>query len=600
MARFSAVLNVGRGDASFPVATIPHAIPDPPVRFTLATPEQWFGNDDEEPSAAIYTQVGPNVGNKIPLRFSAMAQTPDGPTTFFERVYVLPPSIDAGIILSPQIIVVDVFNAYRMRSITWSFYDDSAAGDGVDLQNPLPPPPSIIIPRLEGSVHDLLIDTDGPPTIDADIEFGFTTPDGSLTVLVHITGSRSLVFPFEPESPVPETMVWLTRILRSMNGHEQRSSARSGVPRSRIALEVKTKDNDRRYLENLLFDSQDRVFGLPLWYEAVDLVAAISIGALTITVSTTTDVRFVVGGLAIVWRDNRYFESLEIDSLTSTTITFATAFTRAFSAGAYVMPIVEALIADEDTGRKKWVRTLQSDALEFTVVDNGADLSSVSGFSTYTPPVSLQNPNPVARVLLDVPNLMRGETVPQLSHRSLDVIDNGIGAPISFTLQDVSDERSEFGLFTNSRAGLLAVRRLLHALAGRRVSFYAPTFFNDFEVAGTIAPADQVITVVDNDYVNLVRQRQPRDFLRIVKTDGTASAPLYITGSSKPSPGIETISFAPAATGITATVAQVERVELIQRVRLDVDEVTILHENSAGKARIFFPTRTLLAGDDDA
>jgi hypothetical protein len=50
--------------------------------------------------------------------------------------------------------------------------------------------------------------------------------------------------------------------------------------------------------------------------------------------------------------------------------------------------------------------------------------------------------------------------------------------------------------------------------------------------------------------------------------------------------------------GVTATVEQVERVEYIQKVRIDADRVSIRHIDSNGKAIISMPVRAVLEEDD--
>ena len=583
----------------------PGTIPNPPTLATVPT-----NADGITPFSAEGASNGPfaTLGRTWPSNMLRKAFGGSSPLTdggdlelgvgddFFEDIYVLPRSIEFGIILSVLNEDVDVYSAFRSGVVEWTNYDDSAAGVGVSLGSPAPPPPSIFLQPQTGSVHVLTVDPVGPPSFDANAVFDFLDPSlAAAQRLMKISGTRAALFSFEPESPLPETLQWQTRVIPARNEKEQRSGRRK-TPRSSLQIETRTEGVERQFLENLMFESQARPFGVPLWYEQTELTAPVAINDTVINVTNTDDLNFQVGEVAVMWRDARFFETLQVLAFTSTTITFSSSSTKSFLAGAFVMPVSTAVLLTK-VGQQKFINNLQVDNFVFVVTDNKLDLSDVSAFNSYLPPATAENPNPVTRVLLDDPNIMRGQTIAQNISRRIIVIDNKTSFPIVFTNQDVSRESSIKTFSTKNRTQLQNVRKLLHALNGRRIAFYAPTFFNDLQILNPITPADTAIQVVDVDYSTLVQERRSRDIARVVLKDGTDSGPLLITGSSSGTPGEETISFSPDTIGLTATVDQVDRVEYIQKIRIDSDKIKIEHLDAAGKALISFPIKTVLEND---
>lgn len=238
------------------------------------------------------------------------------------------------------------------------------------------------------------------------------------------------------------------------------------------------------------------------------------------------------------------------------------------------------------------ILNLQNDRVRFVITDNDIDIADASAFNTYQPPGGRE------RVLLDDPNFVDEAGVEESWNRPLEIVDSKTGIIVQFSDQDVSRKVTAKGFATVTREGLQNVRNLLHALRGRAVSFYLPTFYPDFQVNTDVVSSDQVFDVDDVQYVSAVRNRQPRNIVRLHKFDGTATSPKLITGSSVPAPGTERLSIAPDTVGETATVAEIQRLEIIEKVRLDRDDIVIRHFDALGTAQVRAPIRTVLEEDD--
>jgi hypothetical protein len=246
------------------------------------------------------------------------------------------------------------------------------------------------------------------------------------------------------------------------------------------------------------------------------------------------------------------------------------------------MPVSTGLFSPRIRFRRYRLDLMEANVV-VKILDNDEDWADTSAFSSYN-----------SKVLLDNPNILIGETLDESMNRDIIIVDNKTGSPAQFTGQAVSRRGSSFTFLTVDRQGSWQTRQLLHALKGRQVSFYLPSNNRDFDLVQDINSTDQTIDVTDVGYSQLVDGAQPRDIVRIVKTDGTKSNPLPITSSSSPSAGVDRLSFSPTAVGIDCTIAEVDRIEYIHKARWNSDKVRMIFEHASGNMRASIPTMEVL------
>lgn len=523
----------------------------------------------DNPSGTIVRIGVPMVPFPVGTQRGSVMKGPHDP--FFEQTVVLPRRIDLGIVLAPTTVDIEVYNSRRATQVTWFSYVNGS-GDGVSIPD-LPALPKTLN-ALQGSLQTFTVEVEGPPSIGGTQDFTFA---GGVMVSIPVSGARSIVFPFVPESPVLETLQFLTDVLRSSGGFEQRRALRR-TPRSFFEFETRTKGRARRQLEAYLFGAQDRIVGLPHWHEPAIMTAPVAISATSATVDATAYAQFRVGKTALLIRDSLYYESLQIASIGATSLTFSTPATKAFPTGSLVLPLVAAIM--QSTVRQNRFRTVvQSNSFRFRVVDNDLDLSSAAAFPTL-----------FGKVLLDEPNAIRGQ-IDETWARRLNIVDSGIGPPKQSTREAVSTHGTSKGWVSNSRQRLWEIRGLLHAVRGRQVSFYQPTFFDDLLPVDQILSGGSTIDVENVGYTRYVQSRGPRNVIRLNLTDGTKVSRL-VTSSTELSAEIERLTIS-GTWGVNAQVEDVERIDYVELTRLDTDDVTIEHQYSHGVARVFAPTRAV-------
>ncbi len=495
---------------------------------------------------------------------------------FFEKIFVLPRAIDAGVIISDQGYTIDIYSSYRKVTRDWTAYDDSALGVGADISTPIPPPTIVLQPQA-GVTRTFTLDSEGAPTINASIIFTFDTG----TVLLPVTGERSQLFPYEPENDFFEDIAFLTDVLEAKSGKEQRRALRAD-PRSILQFNVLADDEDRQKLENQLFDAQGRALGVPRWHEAVLSTAAVTATDTSVTVETTSFADFRVGQSAVVWVDAFDFEVVQIATVGATSISVTSPFTQAFPVGSRVMPVNLTLFSGT-LSSARYRTGLLNIAISAQVLNNDSQLADTSAFSTYN-----------SKVLLDDTNFLLGETLSEAFTMSQTRIDNRTGAPVLITDQDVARRTSSKSFVTVDRQSSWEVRQVLHALRGRQISFYLPSFNNDFTPVDDISSGGSTIDVTDVKYSTVVNERQSRNVIRVVKTDGTKSAPKLITSATSPSPGVDRLSIAGDTWGIDALVADIERVEYVHKVRFDSDRVRMRFKDASGNMSVGIQTKEVL------
>lgn len=498
---------------------------------------------------------------------------------FYERFHVLPRSIALGNVLSTTLVDMEVFSAFRKTAQFWTAYDNNA-GAGVTLVG-APSLPTLVQP-MAGFTFDLQVDLNGPAVVDSTLDFTFNVTG---LIQVPISFQRVVLFPAPPELPYDETLEWLTDVLTKVDGSEQRRAIRK-TPRQFFRWDVLVEDGrERSIVENSLFDWQGRTFGVPVWHESTNLAAAITGGSTTvITVGSTADADFRDGGLVLVWESVTKYDVLNLVSHTSTTLTVQNPPTNSYSqtptGGVLVIPLRLAAVEGDVRGGR-YLQGQDRFQVRFRVTEAGVDLADSSSWSTFN-----------SKVLLDDYNFVEG-TLPETYSLPVVRIDNGSGLSAEYVRQDRHRRASQRRFVVATRAGLWRVRQLLHALRGRQISFYLPTFSKDLVPAGTMTSGQTTLAVENVGYTNLIRSRQPKNVIRVVPVAGAGSPFLRtIVSSTVVDSATENITVS-SSWPSTLTPAQIERISFVEKVRSDSDRIVINHGRGTRRV-VTMPVRTVL------
>lgn len=478
---------------------------------------------------------------------------------WFEKMHSLPQFFELGNILATITRDIEIYSSYREDSQDFTAATNNA-GVGVAFLN-LPSLPYAIGPQ-ENLIFQVQVSTSGPPSLDGTLDFVFDFDSLSLP----ITGTRVVMFPYEPETPIRETLEWKTTVLTSINGKEQRISLRKN-PRQLLEMMLRVEEGDtRRKLQTLLFGWQPGVFGIPIWFEARYLGTTANASDTTIYVDTRFG-DFRAQSLAIVWRDDEHFDALEVNSLTDSSITFSSPITKQFLAGqALVMPLRVGLVESSIPIQRHPVN-LEDLTFTVTVQDNDSDIGDVSDFPTYN-----------GKVLLSEPNRMSGGTIPVGLERDIIRMDNEIGPPLQSSDWPGPNYMTQKGFFCRTLERKWQVRKLVHGLRGSQISFYLPTFYYDMEVVEDLVNSSDLMDIANIGYTRYINGQAPADHIQIELVDGTVLR-RQILSAAELSDSVERLT---VDSIWTANVAKedVAKVTYLRTARIADDRVTLVHSDA--------------------
>lgn len=492
---------------------------------------------------------------------------------WFERFHVIARSYVFGNLLSQQTASLEVFSAFRNDLESWSTFANNA-GAGVSLAGQ-PALPKVFQP-FEGSVMTLTIDTSGPPSVDSTLDFVFSTVPQTTQVPIQL--QRVLLVNVVPEKGYVEILEFFTDIFPHVDGTEDRSSPRKNA-RQLFEWTIRVEEGpEHSQFENILFDWQQRAFGIPMWHEATTLtVATVAASTLTVNVASTDYADWRVGGLGLVYTDRSTFDVLEVASLTATTITFSNPTQSAHAVRALVIPLRTAFAKKVIRG-SRWRVGMREYQMSFRVDDNDIDIGSTAAFSTFNSKVLLDGCNVVNRIMQE-----------ELTQDQV-IIDGTVGKTEQVSPWERNKRSYQYTFFVQSQQSLWELRQLLHSLRGQWKSFYVPTFNKDLQPILDLTSAQNTLDVTNVGYTLYVRERQSRNVIQILFTDGTYLM-RTITSSAEVDATRETLTL-DSTWPSTKTVDEVARISYVEEVRFNSDRIQITHEQANGRARIKAPLIT--------
>jgi hypothetical protein len=471
----------------------------------------------------------------------------------YERVLALPSSIELGNLFANQVRTVELWNT----NLTAADCSDLQGTDTEGLSLNVAAPFSL--EALKSVLIDLSISTSGPVAIDGSYVFVFTDVSVSLTV----TGQRLLVFPFTPEYPIEESLEWLTDVIESYDGSEQRIQIRS-LPRQVISESFFLKGLDRIKSRIMLSDNQTRVFGVPVWYEARQTQVDIDGGSDTILVSTGY-ADFREGSTVLVWRSSDDFEVVEASSIASDSLSLARPIRSSFKAGTYVMPLRQARVQDSITMEDISGLYTRVD-IDWSVIDNGSidekDLSLVyQGYGVFTDYKKINT-----------------DTAPRKINRPIELIDYESGLTAVESRMTYSRENSTKMPFQHtSRSEIWEFKRWLSALSGKLTPIWLPSFLPDITVCAAFNDVQLTLTIQNIGLTRVVEAGNPMYAHVLFRhTNGSIYAREIISVSENDD-GTETMQINEAL-GFSGDSSSFEAVSFIRLCRQGSDRTEFSHE----------------------
>ena len=495
----------------------------------------------------------------------------------FNHFLLIPSGLSLGNLLTNETHVIEIANLFFVNKSLASVANNAGLGIGF---TGVPSLPATISPF--GSITiDVTVSTTGPPTINGDLvlvgtDVGAGNPQ---TLSIPVTGKRITLFPYDPEQEYTEELNWKTQIFESFAGEEQRVKIRQNPRQVLTYTPFATDPVDNLAIRLLLFNWLPRVWGVPLWWEQTGLTTSAAIGD-TVVNCDTTSADYRVGGLVFLRNAFKLFEAFEIVSMTATSLTLNSNLVNAYPIrGSQIMPARTAY-AKTQTTAKTYLPGQSKFSIEFTTLDN----VNLAAWNQAQWPSYLGFP-----VLNDI-NYVDSTLSEGTDRNGVIVIDNFAGTIYQVVSTDRSRPKTVKTWWTNTRQDIWPIRQLMHYLGGSQGVFWLPTNRNDLIVASEIDPGIAALTVdnvgysiygVDNTGTPMI----PFANIRITLTNG---AVLYkaITGATSGFGSVtETLALDSAVSSTLIPMAQVQRVDFMQLMRISDDRVKLTHDHP-GRSKI--------------
>lgn len=499
----------------------------------------------------VTTYVGEN-GNKTTPAYD-----------WFEKFHILKRSYSFGNVASTTEDTLEIYSSARRDINNWT-----VLVNGLGIGTTLVGEPSLPHPfqpqSMGGLTLTITLQTSGIAVVDGTLDFTFDIPE---TIEIPVTAKRLVLWDMPPEAPYKERLEFLTEIIVHKDGSEQRISARKN-PRQIFEWEFLFTDGpERSRMENLLFDWQDSAFAIPIWHEQTKLTSGISVGTTILSVASTAyaDYRTSGSNLVLIYQDQTTYDVLPLTSLSSTSLTLASGTVFAYSKGTIVCPVRLAFSVGETVSGSKFNINASKMKMKFRIDNNDITISDTSAFSTYN-----------GKVLFDDFNAMKDSLSETFTHQVV-VIDGKTG---------ITEQRSTWGrnkhgtrktFFTAGSQQLWETRRVIHALRGKQLSFYLPTFSDDLEPVEDLVSGSPNLYITNVGYARFVQNRAPKNVIRVTFNNGDAPLIRSILTSLKVDNTKEALVLGETWPS-TYSVSEITRIEYVEKVRFDTDQIVFSYK----------------------
>ena len=372
------------------------------------------------------------------------------------------------------------------------------------------------------------------------------------------------VWPFPPNwnSSVTETLEWLTDVLQSPTGSEQRRCLRF-LPRKSIDFSICAWDDERTLLDNLLMSHSAGDWYLPLWYDA--MVTTNNNAGPRIPCAPSANI--TAGSAVFITGSNPFdYQVGEVASRDANGITLTAALGRSVPAGTIVHPMTVGRLIEQPPLVAITDGCVTAEP-QFLITedprDSGIPSNEAAGLTdTYRDFYVLNLP----------PNWT--DRTERGQERLLSEFDNQINTPVrtDTALRPFPTQKMQWIL--DGAGDHQKFYSLLQILRGRTTAVWVPTWMDDFRIAAGIGPAATTITVARSGFVLAGGPRPERQDIVIELVDGRRFYRRITNATSTSTTEVLTIN---QPFGVGIAMAEVLRIAFISLMRLDHDSVQIDH-----------------------
>lgn len=356
--------------------------------------------------------------------------------------------------------------------------------------------------------------------------------------------------------PVIETLEWLTDVLTSRSGAEQRISNRL-APRRTVEARYNPHENERTFVDLVMHKLARGEWMFPLWFDRSDLTATAV--AATSRIDCETQYReFFAGGMAyLVGPDTFSGEAVRISAVDSTGLDLAVPLDKEWPAGTKIHPLrrgrFEAPTQELITSR------LAETSLRFEIVEDNNISDSGAWSTTHSDGLPVLDREPEWSENMEIDLSWLG-----------DEFDPGFGIKrVTDTAGRAFRQHGHSFIIVGAKERF-EHRQMLYRLNGRQKPIWVPTYADDIEVIVDAASSATALDVSQCGLAYIGGPTDGRDHLYF--SDGQIAEITDATLLSGPARERLTL-----ASGLTSAASAGDRASFIEKCRLAQDSIEIEH-----------------------
>lgn len=360
-----------------------------------------------------------------------------------------------------------------------------------------------------------------------------------------------IIMPLWPRAGASETLEWLTSVIVSEDGHEDRAEMRV-APRQTFSYRYFVPPADHRRLRNILYGTTGLQWYVPVWPQ-VQNIGAVADAATSLTAETRWS-EFREGGFVMLWDSADHCQIIEIDQIVDAdTLTLTTAAEE--FADAWLMPVRLGHLV----GNPNRMFNGRSDVIEMAFEVDDPDELTVAAPTQY-----------LANDIYFDPGLLDGGMLAERMTARIDVFDESLGQIAYFAPWDFNKPQRVHRMGASNAEEAWAIREFLHRRRGRSVPFWQPSFEADMRLLNT-GNVSNSIRIFDDSYLGFAEDRT-----HIAVETATGWLPRAITNVLDLGDGEVQLSVSPSLGGIAAS--SIKRICYLGLKRLDTDRAEISHQ----------------------
>lgn len=268
-----------------------------------------------------------------------------------------------------------------------------------------------------------------------------------------------------------ERLEWLTDVLTSSSGAEQRRSLRLS-PRRSLEVTINPTQNERSFVDLLLHRQGSSDWLFPIWFDKARLSASVSAADERIEFDNTYR-EHGVGGLAILYKDAWTWEVVSIGGQDATGLDLDVPLDADWPKGTAVYPLRRARLQNETELRALSSRVGES-VLLWTMVEANEYFAVMPGNHFEGMPVLVEAPN-------------RSSDITTSHTRLAEDRDNQTGIPYRVDPTGRAFQVQSHSFMRHGRQAQSEFRSMLYWLRGRQRAVWIPSYNEDFVTSRSAA-----------------------------------------------------------------------------------------------------------------